>query len=44
MQSIVKKIGDDNQNVGKIGRTINQVLTPSPKHDKIQAQLVSNIS
>jgi hypothetical protein len=42
-QSDVEKIGEDNQKVGKIGQTISQVPAPSPKHDKIQAQLVSNI-
>jgi hypothetical protein len=44
IQSVVKKIREDNQKVGKIGQTISQAFTPSPKHDKIQAQWPSNIS
>jgi hypothetical protein len=42
--SIVEKTREDNQKVVKIGRIINQVLAPSPKHDKIWAQWASNIS
>jgi hypothetical protein len=38
IQSIVEKIGEDHQKVGKIGQTINQMHAPSPKHDKIRAQ------
>jgi hypothetical protein len=42
-QSIVEKIREDNQKVVKIGRTTNQVPTPSLKHDKIWAQWASSI-
>jgi hypothetical protein len=33
----MKKIGEDNQKVEKIGQAINQTLAPRSKHDKIQA-------
>jgi hypothetical protein len=39
----VKKGGEYNQKVGKVGRVISQMLTPRPKHDKIRAQWVSNM-
>jgi hypothetical protein len=38
----VKKNGQNNQKVRKIGQTISQALTPVLKHDKIQAQWASN--
>jgi len=41
--SDVEKIGENNQKVGKIGRTISQMFTLGPKHDKIRAQLASSI-
>jgi hypothetical protein len=33
----VEKIKEDNQKVGKIGRTINQTPAPKPNHDTIWA-------
>jgi hypothetical protein len=36
IQSIVEKIGEDNQKVKKTSQVINQVFTLRPKHDKIQ--------
>jgi hypothetical protein len=39
----VDKIGKDNQEVGEIGRAINQVPTLRLKDDKIQAQWASSI-
>ncbi len=38
VQSVVQKNKEDNQKVGKIGRTINQAPTLGPKHDKIWAR------
>jgi hypothetical protein len=37
IRSVVKKIGEDNRKVGKIGRTISQVHALRLEHDKIQA-------
>jgi len=39
----LKKIKENNQNIGKIGRIVSQVPTPKPEHDKIQAQGALNI-
>jgi hypothetical protein len=39
----MKKIGEDNQKVKKIGQIVNQVTTLEPKHDKIRAQWALNI-
>jgi hypothetical protein len=35
VQNVVRKIGENNQKARKIGRDVNQALTPRPKHDKI---------
>jgi hypothetical protein len=32
----VKKIGENNRKVGKIGQAINQTFAPRSEHDKIQ--------
>ncbi len=41
--NVVKKIGENNQMVGKINQIISQTPTLGPKHDKIQAQWALNI-
>jgi len=41
--STVQKDGEDNWKVGKVGWVGSQKPTLGPKHDKIQAQCVSNI-
>jgi len=41
--NVVKKIGENNQMVGKINQIISQMPTFGPKHDKIQAQWALNI-
>jgi hypothetical protein len=43
IHSIVEKIREDNQKVGKTDRTISQTFTQIPKHDKIQVQWALNI-
>jgi hypothetical protein len=43
VQSVVTKIGEDNQKVGKIGRIIGQTLALRPKQDKIRTQWALNI-
>jgi hypothetical protein len=40
---VVNKTKENNQKVGKIIQTLNQMPTPGPKHDKIRTQWVSNI-
>jgi hypothetical protein len=37
IQNVVRKIGEDNQKVGKIGQVISQTPTLRIKHDKIWA-------
>jgi len=37
IRSVVKKIGEDNQKVGKIGQIISQMHALRLEHDKIQA-------
>jgi len=39
----MKKIGENNQKVGKISRFVSQSFAPNPKHDKIWARWASNI-
>jgi hypothetical protein len=36
--SVVQKIREDNQKVGKTGRVVSQVLALRPKHNKIRAR------
>ncbi len=44
IQNVVRKIGEDNQKVGKTGQVISQTPTLRIKHDKIWAWWASNVS
>jgi hypothetical protein len=43
LRSVVQKIREDNQKVGKTSRVISQVLALRPKHNKIRARWASNV-
>jgi hypothetical protein len=43
VQNVVEKIGEDNQKVGKISWSLNQVLALGLEHDKIRAWWVLDV-
>jgi len=43
LRSVMQKIREDNQKVGKTSQVISQVLALRPKHNKIRARWASNV-